>query len=126
MWANVDWTSFRNKWQEWSGQGLRLVDIDVSRAGSDTRYSGVFLAARAGTGRSPGRVSPEAEQEHHGGFFAGFDVTAGTAAGDGSAQFDVPGAPPGANGAAIPAGAAIAAVEDPRGDGVVYASGALH
>jgi hypothetical protein len=43
MWINASWPSFQAKWQEWSGQGMRLVDIHTRRVGSETRYSGVFL-----------------------------------------------------------------------------------
>ncbi|GJL62454.1 MAG: hypothetical protein NPIRA04_11080 [Nitrospirales bacterium] len=44
LWVNASWTSFRNKWQEWSRQGLRLHDIHVHRRGNRTLYSGVFLS----------------------------------------------------------------------------------
>jgi hypothetical protein len=43
LWVNAEWESFRNKWEEWSNQGLRLHDIHVQRRGSKTLYSGVFL-----------------------------------------------------------------------------------
>ena len=50
LWANVTWSSFRDKWQEWSGKNLRLVDIHVHRVGGQTRYSGVFLPGSGGHG----------------------------------------------------------------------------
>lgn len=43
LWVNVEWASFRDKWQEWSNQGLRLHDIHVQQRGGKTLYSGVFL-----------------------------------------------------------------------------------
>jgi hypothetical protein len=48
LWANTSWNSFRNKWQEWNSQNLRLVDIHVHRVGGQTRYSGVFLPGNGG------------------------------------------------------------------------------
>ncbi len=48
LWINASWGSFRNKWVEWSRQGLRLHDIHVQRRGARTLYSGVF---QPGTGR---------------------------------------------------------------------------
>ena len=50
MWANVEWDSFKEKWQEWSSQGLRLVNLHVHRIGEQTRYSGVFLPGTGGHG----------------------------------------------------------------------------
>jgi hypothetical protein len=47
LWVNATWDSFRAKWLEWSGGGLRLVDIHTRQDGNQTRYSGVF---REGTG----------------------------------------------------------------------------
>jgi len=47
LWLNAGWPQFQAKWQEWSNQGLRLVDLEISESGGQTRYSGVF---RAGTG----------------------------------------------------------------------------
>jgi hypothetical protein len=47
LWANASWTPFVQKWQQWSAQGLRLVDLDVAQIGSQHRYSGAF---RAGSG----------------------------------------------------------------------------
>jgi hypothetical protein len=43
LWVNAEWDSFRNKWEEWSNQGLRLHDIHVQRRDGKTLYSGVFL-----------------------------------------------------------------------------------
>lgn len=48
LWVNADWSGFRNKWQQWSGQGLRLTDLEVVRSGGQTRYSGVFVAGSGG------------------------------------------------------------------------------
>jgi hypothetical protein len=50
MWINATWDSFRSKWQEWTAQGLRLVDIHTRRVGNQTRYSGVFLPGTGGHG----------------------------------------------------------------------------
>lgn len=47
LWANASWESFRDKWQQWSNQGLRLSDIHVRTAGNSVQYTGVF---RAGSG----------------------------------------------------------------------------
>ena len=47
LWLNAAWPQFQAKWQEWSNQGLRLVDLEISESGGQARYSGVF---RAGTG----------------------------------------------------------------------------
>lgn len=46
LWANVEWDSFRAKWQELSQAGLRLVDFYERPVGNTVRYSGVW---RAGT-----------------------------------------------------------------------------
>jgi hypothetical protein len=46
LWVNADWQRFHAKWQEWSGQGLRLTDIEIAELGGQLRYSGAF---RAGT-----------------------------------------------------------------------------
>jgi len=43
LWVNVNWDSFKAKWQEWAQQGLRLVDFTVRRVGNEDRYSGVWL-----------------------------------------------------------------------------------
>ena len=50
LWVNSDWETFRAKWQEWAGQGLRLVDINVHREGNENRYSGVWLPGTGGYG----------------------------------------------------------------------------
>jgi len=50
MWINAPWDSFRGKWQEWSGTGLRLVDVHTRRVGNANRYSGVFLPGTGGHG----------------------------------------------------------------------------
>lgn len=47
LWANSNWSSFRQKWQQWSSQGMRLIDFDTTGSGSSQRYSGVF---RQGSG----------------------------------------------------------------------------
>ncbi len=44
LWVNAGWDSFRQKWEQWSGQGLRLADIHVRQTPAGTRYSGVYLA----------------------------------------------------------------------------------
>ncbi len=48
LWVNANWQSFQEKWQQWSGQGLRLVDIDVRRVGNEDRFSGVWLPGTGG------------------------------------------------------------------------------
>jgi len=47
LWVNASWSSFLAKWKQWNAQGLRLVDFEITKSGSNTRYSGVF---RQGTG----------------------------------------------------------------------------
>jgi len=47
LWVNATWPSFVQKWQQWSQQGLRLIDIEISQIAGQLRYSGVF---RQGTG----------------------------------------------------------------------------
>jgi hypothetical protein len=47
LWANASWTPFVQKWQQWSSQGLRLVDLDVAQIGAQYRFTGAF---RAGSG----------------------------------------------------------------------------
>src|SRR5919108_648423 len=44
LWVDADWESFQSKWREWTGRGLRLVDLEVSESGGALRYSGVFRA----------------------------------------------------------------------------------
>lgn len=48
VWMNASWSSFEDKWQQWSAQGLRLHDMHVRRVGTRTLYSGIFLP---GSGR---------------------------------------------------------------------------
>jgi hypothetical protein len=43
LWANATWPDFVAKWQEWSGQGMRLVDLHVRQTAAGPRFSGVFL-----------------------------------------------------------------------------------
>jgi len=50
LWVNADWQHFVAKWQEWSGQGLRLDDLEVSQPGGQLRYSGVFRQGSGGYG----------------------------------------------------------------------------
>lgn len=50
LWVNSSWSSFVNKWQQWSSQGLRLTDFEISRIGSSNRYSGVFEQGSGGYG----------------------------------------------------------------------------
>jgi hypothetical protein len=48
LWANATWDSFRGKWEQWSADGLRLVDVHVRATGAGPRFSGVFLAGSGG------------------------------------------------------------------------------
>jgi len=50
LWVNANWDAFRAKWQEWAGQGLRLVDLEIRRVGNEDRYSGVWLPGSGGYG----------------------------------------------------------------------------
>jgi hypothetical protein len=50
LWVNADWQHFVAKWQEWSNQGLRLDDLEVSQPGGQLRYSGVFRQGSGGYG----------------------------------------------------------------------------
>lgn len=46
LWQGADWSSFQAKWQQLSGQGLRLTRLTTFGLGSERRWSGVW---RAGT-----------------------------------------------------------------------------
>ena len=48
LWANDDWNGFAAKWQAWSADGLRLVDIHVQPTRQGLRYSGVFSEGSGG------------------------------------------------------------------------------
>ena len=48
LWVNADQAHFLDKWREWSGQGLRLRDLEVYRPGTTTLYGGVFEAGTGG------------------------------------------------------------------------------
>ncbi len=50
LWVNADWQHFVAKWQQWSGQGLRLDDLEISQPGGQLRYSGVFRQGSGGYG----------------------------------------------------------------------------
>ncbi|GGS15800.1 hypothetical protein [Actinokineospora fastidiosa] len=50
LWVNADWNHFVAKWQEWSGAGLRLDELEISKPGGQLRYSGVFSAGTGGYG----------------------------------------------------------------------------
>jgi hypothetical protein len=50
LWVNADWQHFVAKWQEWSNQGLRLDDLEISQPGGQLRYSGVFSQGSGGHG----------------------------------------------------------------------------
>jgi len=50
LWVNADWQHFVAKWQQWSGQGLRLDDLEISQPGGQLRYSGVFRQGSGGHG----------------------------------------------------------------------------
>jgi murein DD-endopeptidase MepM/ murein hydrolase activator NlpD len=44
LWVGVTWPSFVAKWQELSGKGLRLVDLETDVVSGTRRYTGVFRA----------------------------------------------------------------------------------
>jgi hypothetical protein len=50
LWVNASWASFKEKWESWSQQGLRLIDLHVHRINGQTRYSGVFRSGSGGYG----------------------------------------------------------------------------
>ena len=51
MWLDASWDGFVAKWQELNGQGLRLIDLELSRAGGGQRlYSGVYRQGSSGYG----------------------------------------------------------------------------
>jgi Astacin (Peptidase family M12A)/Bacterial tandem repeat domain 1 len=50
IWINATWDSFSQKWQQWSADGLRLVDVHVRPVRDGVRYSGVFLPGTGGHG----------------------------------------------------------------------------
>lgn len=47
LWV-AGWTSFRNKWEQWSRAGLRLIDLEVFTDGNSRKYAGVFMAGNDG------------------------------------------------------------------------------
>ncbi|MGL4637812.1 MAG: hypothetical protein ACRCWF_17660 [Beijerinckiaceae bacterium] len=53
LWV-APWASFEAKWQEWSSQGLRLVDLATYQDGNNIMYAGVF---RSGNDRHALSVS---------------------------------------------------------------------
>ena len=50
LWANDTWDGFAARWQQWSADGLRLVDIHVQPTRQGLRYSGVFSEGSGGYG----------------------------------------------------------------------------
>jgi murein DD-endopeptidase MepM/ murein hydrolase activator NlpD len=44
LWVGSTWSSFNAKWQQLSGQGLRLVDFDTDVVNGQRRYTGVWRA----------------------------------------------------------------------------------
>jgi hypothetical protein len=50
LWANSGWEDFQSRWQQWSADGLRLVDVHVRPVRDGVRYSGVFLPGTGGHG----------------------------------------------------------------------------
>lgn len=48
LWVNDTWDGFAAKWQQWSADGLRLVDVHVRPVRDGARYSGVFLPGSGG------------------------------------------------------------------------------
>ncbi len=44
LWVGTTWASFNTKWQQLSGQGLRLVDFDTDVVNGQRRYTGVWRA----------------------------------------------------------------------------------
>jgi hypothetical protein len=50
LWVDAPWQSFVAKWQEWSGQGLRLHDVHVVTVNGQDRWTGAFLPGTGGHG----------------------------------------------------------------------------
>lgn len=48
LWANVDWNSFKSKWEDLSKKNLRLVDMNIHVHGNSVRYTGVWHAGTGG------------------------------------------------------------------------------
>src|SRR5688572_155531 len=48
LWAGVSWNDFEDKWEELSGQGLRLIDIETYVEGGQRKYAGVWRAGNDG------------------------------------------------------------------------------
>src|SRR5215217_438923 len=46
LWANAGWDNFKAKWQELSGAGLRLVDVETYQGNGPRLWAGAW---RAGT-----------------------------------------------------------------------------
>jgi hypothetical protein len=46
LWQGVHWTDFQAKWDELSGDGLRLTDVTTDVEGGQRKWAGIF---RAGT-----------------------------------------------------------------------------
>ena len=67
LWVNANWPSFKAKWEEWNGQGLRLLDLEVTdpanTANSPTMSATVAMAS--------GIESDENGGEGYGGIFGG-------------------------------------------------------
>jgi subtilisin family serine protease len=48
LWVGATWSNFVEKWQELSGKGLRLIDLNIVGSGAQARYSGVFREGSGG------------------------------------------------------------------------------
>jgi len=48
LWQGADWTSFQAKWNELSGQGLRLTDITTYLDGGQRKWAGVWRTGSDG------------------------------------------------------------------------------
>ena len=48
LWVNASWASFKKKWQQLANKNLRLVDLEITQAGSKQRFNGVWRAGKGG------------------------------------------------------------------------------
>lgn len=93
LWVNADWPNFKAKWEQWSAQGLRLVDFEVTDPGATAQALQIPGALAAAVDLGP----PEGD----GGLFIGVpaggmgdDIDTGeahrvVASTDGSEEFEL-------------------------------------